>query len=93
MSKTLELHNYLLKMVDSNDERLVVKDENSGVEFGLFDHAFSLSCDAKSELEKLQQDLEFMVDMSRYDAVSRGQYERIEALRVKYNKPTLGKHK
>lgn len=47
----------------------------------------------EEECKQLQQDLEFMVDMSRYDAVSRSQYERIEALRVKYNKPTLGKHK
>tara|TARA_Y100000588_G_scaffold31471_1_gene30782 strand:- start:9195 stop:9491 length:297 start_codon:yes stop_codon:yes gene_type:complete len=62
MIKTLELHNYLREMVDSNDERLVIKDENLGVEIGLFDHAFLLSCEAQSEIKQFQKDKAELVE-------------------------------
>ena len=45
----------------------------------------------EQENAELRADLEFMVDMSRYDAISRGQYDRLAELRVKYNKPKYNK--
>ena len=56
------------------------------------DESVSKIASLTAENAELRADLEFMCEMSNFDAVSRGQYKKIETIRAKHNKKLLNKH-